>query len=270
MDAGKLLLLFAAALRLAFSENASTPTQLRPSPPILYSAPTLARIFGLMRARGGCGGGESFLFLGQSQSSSSAESQDEDSMRAQPVGGVGQNCSNAQPSSTVTNEDQSTAALESEHSSAGGCVQRAIMEEGGGISAYLSERFAKDARDHSTSLGDSASDPRGHTRGSDSVSDSSPALPDTVSRSASEHAREDVAVQRQNIEESTDERDSSEEAQAERLKRKRPLQAAVSKEKAPEYQDTRPMVCKEFAEKGWCRYGGTLAKCHYIKSDTPI
>jgi hypothetical protein len=270
MDAGKLLLLFAAALRLAFSENASTPTQLRPSPPILYSAPTLARIFGLMRARGGCGGGESFLFLGQSQSSSSAESQDEDSIRAQPVGGVGQNCSDAQPSSTVTNEDRSTAALESEHSSAEGCVQRATMEEGGGISAYLSERFAKDARDHSTSLGDSASEPRGHTRGSDGVSDSSPALPDTVSRSASEHAREDVAVHRRNIEESTDDRDSSEEAEAERLKRKRPLQAAVSKEKAPEYQDTRPMVCKEFAEKGWCRYGGTLAKCHYIKSDTPI
>ena len=270
MDAGKLLLLFAAALRLAFSENASSPTQLRPPPPILYRAPTFARIFGLMRPRGGCGCGESFLFLGQSQSSSSAQSQDEVSIRAQPVGGVGQNCSDAQPSSTVTNEDRSAAALESEHSSAEGCVQRATMEEGVGISAYLSERFAKDARDHSTSLGDSASEPRGNTRGSDSVSDSSPALPDTVSRSASEHAREDVAVQRRDIEESTDDRDSSEEAEAERLKRKRPLQAAVSKEKAPEYQDTRPMVCKEFAEKGWCRYGGTLALCRYIKSDTPI
>lgn len=52
------------------------------------------------------------------------------------------------------------------------------------------------------------------------------------------------------------ESDSTESAAAAEERRKRSRKPVLgSEQKGPEYQDTRPMICKEFAEKGVCRYG---------------
>lgn len=52
----------------------------------------------------------------------------------------------------------------------------------------------------------------------------------------------------------TSQSDSLESASGERQKRAR-KPVIGNQEKAPEFQDTRPMICKEFSEKGVCRYG---------------
>lgn len=163
-------------------------------------------------------------------------------------------------------------------------VSAAGAEEGGGLDAFLRERFSQAADDgdgggEDTSTGggsteketaDSTSGGAGHLphllapnregrkRRLEHALESSSSLPETAS--LSQQARSNGGGN--HLGENSWGSDSAASAREEPHKRSRQVAPNLSEHKAPEYQDTRPMICKEFAEKGVCRYGLTCIFLH--------
>jgi hypothetical protein len=152
-------------------------------------------------------------------------------------------------------------------------VQLSVDVDDGRMEAYRRKQFPAEAQDTEDS---SASDPatssqdrgtrgprgprtdRGPRKRERERSAGSESSPTTTAPGSAELARDSVgggrAAAPQPDETSTESEDSSEQAAAERRKRKK-VAEPKAEDKAPEYRDTRPMICKEFAERGTCRYG---------------
>jgi RING finger protein 113A len=162
-------------------------------------------------------------------------------------------------------------------------------KEGGGLDAFLRQHFPQaDDDDGSGGVQDKSTDSRGSTKeqtasGSsggaghlprllvpgregrkrrlEHASESSSSLPETASvpeQARSNGGKDDPAGGSENSLGS----DSAASARNEPQKRSRQLAPNLREQEAPVYQDTRPMVCKEFAEKGVCRYGLTCIFLH--------
>jgi hypothetical protein len=204
---------------------------------------------------------------GQAQTESSSESDEEASAAAEKS----DEAENPHVSSTQDQKD----------SSCGQFFTAAVSRVKGGLSAHLRQSQGDEEESAQSEREASGKDSAGESEHKSSTSSPTPRWDsrtdsaqskedlDTGGRepqSAAQEARE-LSSQGQPAprrEESTDSWDSesSEQDAANRRKRKRAFEARIKKEKAPEYQDTRPMVCKEFAETGTCRYGNTCIFLH--------
>ena len=186
---------------------------------------------------------------------------------------------------TAPASDAGDGAGEASADSASLVQLSADVGDGEGIEAYLRDQFTTGAQDteESSAHDSTTSSPDGGARGRRSPgarTDRSPRKRErraygSVDASASttatpgseaERAPESVGGSRPAAaqpDESSSASDSSEQAAAERRKRQKVVQTRTTTEdKAPEYRDTRPMICKEFAERGTCRYGLTCIFLH--------
>ena len=144
-------------------------------------------------------------------------------------------------------------------------VQLSVEVEDGRIAAYQETEESSSVSDPATSSQDGGTrgprgprTDRGPRKRERERSADSEFSPTTMAPESADRARDSVgggrAAAPQPDETSTESEDSSEQAAAERRKRKK-VAEPKAEDKAPEYRDTRPMICKEFAERGTCRYG---------------